>query len=130
MTIWNLFKTAVWWVFGGLPTAFEYAVSGVLWCITIIGIPFGIQSFKLALVSLFPFDYSVSEPSRNPIGCFGNVIWIVFFGLWIALTHLFFGLLLCITIIGIPWGKMHFRLAAVSFAPFGRDVELLPNAND
>lgn len=125
MTLWNLFKTVVWWIFGGLPVAFGYAVSGVVWCLTIIGIPFGLQAFKLALVALFPFGSDISDVRGGAIGCVGNVIWILFFGWEIALTHIVFGLLLCITIIGIPWGKMHFHMVGISFSPFGRDVKVL-----
>ena len=124
MAPWNLFKTVIWWIFGGLVVAVEYAISGVVWCITIIGIPFGLQAFKLALVSLFPFDSDISDPRSGAIGCVGNVIWIVLFGWEIGLTHIVLGLLLCITIVGIPWGMMHFHMVGISFAPFGREVRV------
>ena len=125
MSNWNFFKTIIWWIFGGLPVALGYAVSGLVWCVTIIGIPFGIQAFKLALVALFPFGAEISDASDNPLGCIGNIIWIIFFGWEIALTHIIFGILLCITIIGIPWGRMHFHMVGISFAPFGREIAVL-----
>lgn len=125
MTLWNLFKTVIWWIFGGLEAAIGYAFSGVVWCLSIIGIPFGLQLFKLAAVNLFPFGTSISDPKTGPIGCIGNVIWIICFGWWLALIHIFFGILLCISIIGIPWGKMQFRMVGVSLAPFGRDIRIL-----
>ena len=124
MSAWNLFKTIIWWIFGGLEAAIAYAFAGILWCVSIVGIPFGLQLFKLAVVNLFPFDAQISKPKAGPIGCVGNVIWVLFFGWEIALVHILFGLLLFITIIGIPWGKMQFDMVPISFAPFGRDVRV------
>ncbi|MEM9673284.1 MAG: YccF domain-containing protein [Bacteroidota bacterium] len=111
----------LWIILGGFIIAFEYLVSGLLMCLTIIGIPFGIQSFKLAGASLFPFGNDVKDsPNRGSgISTILNVIWILLGGIWITLTHLVLGLVLCITIIGIPFGLQHFKLMKLSFTPFG-----------
>ena len=114
----------IWLVFGGLETAIEYLIAGVAMMITIIGIPFGLQSFKIGILALWPFGSKVVEKEQQP-GClnlFMNVLWFFVGGIWICLTHIFYGLLLCITIIGIPWGKMHFRLAKLALSPFGMEV--------
>lgn len=120
----NILGTIIWWICGGLLTAIEYFVAGFLMMITIIGIPFGLQCFKLGKVMLFPFDSTVSESKAGAIGCIGNVIWVIISGFWIAVTHLIFGILLAITIIGIPFAKQHFKFATIAFTPFGRDVEV------
>ena len=87
----------IWLVFGGIEIAIEYVIGSLAMMITIIGIPFGLQSLKLGILALWPFG-------------------------WIWLTHIFFGLLLCITIIGIPFGKQHFKLADIALTPFGREI--------
>ena len=90
----------------------------------IIGIPFGLQSMKLGVLAIWPFGSKVKWKALQP-GClsmFMNVLWFFVGGIWICLTHIFYGLLLCITIIGIPWGKMHFRLAKLALSPFGMEV--------
>lgn len=114
----------VWWLFGGVAAAFEYATLGVAYCITIIGIPWGLQCFKLALVMLLPFGSKVGENNSNALGCVGNVIWFILGGLWIWLTHIIFGLLLFITIIGIPFANKHFLFARLALTPFGRDIDI------
>lgn len=114
----------VWLICGGLLTALEYLVSSLLLMITIIGIPFGLQTLKLGILALWPFGSQVTD-SGNAGGCLSvimNVIWICIGGFWICLTHLFFGLLLCITLIGIPFGRQHFKMAALSLAPFGKSI--------
>ena len=116
----------LWWLFGGLEAAIGYFTGSLALACTIIGIPFAIQTFKIGLLCLWPFGSTVRE-SNSPTGCIRiplNLLWLIFGGLWACLMHLFFGFLLCITIIGIPWGKQHFKMAALSLAPFGKDVEL------
>lgn len=115
----------IWLVCGGLIASLQYLVSSLLLMITIIGIPFGLQTLKLAMLTLWPFGSRVTD-SGNAGGCLSvimNVIWIFIGGFWICLTHLFFGLLLCITIIGIPFGRQHFKLAALALTPFGKNIE-------
>jgi uncharacterized membrane protein YccF (DUF307 family) len=114
----------IWLVFGGLIIALIYYIVGLLMCLTIIGIPFGIQLFKLGTYSLWPFGHELIYKSQEP-GCVSilmDVIWIMF-GWWeIAILHVAFGLLFCITIIGIPWGMQHFKMAFASLIPFGKEV--------
>ena len=121
----SLLMNILWLVLGGVVTAVEYIVASVGMMVTIIGIPFGIQVFKLGLLCLWPFGSKVSESDSS--GCLSmvmNIIWIVFGGLYACVAHLLFGLLLCLTIIGIPFGKQHFKMAKLSLVPFGRNVEL------
>jgi uncharacterized membrane protein YccF (DUF307 family) len=114
----------LWFLLAGIWMAIGYLLAGVIQCITIIGIPFGIQSFKLAGLALWPFGRVVLERTDRDaaLSCLGNVIWLVFSGLWLALGHLITGVLLCITIIGIPFGIASFRLAGLALVPFGKIV--------
>lgn len=113
-----------WLLFGGIFIFIEYLVGGLVLCITIIGIPFGLQVFKLAFVALWPFGTNI-ESNPNSNGCLNvlmNIIWLIFGGIWIALSHVLIGLLLAITIIGIPFAIQHFKLAAVALSPFGKTI--------
>ena len=115
----------IWWIFGGLEAAIGYFTGSLALAITIIGIPAAVQTFKLGLLCLWPFGAEVRN-GESLSGCITiplNIIWIIFGGLWACLTHIFFGLLLAITIIGIPFAKQHFKMAGLSLAPFGKDVE-------
>ena len=114
----------IWVIFGGLFLALEYAICGLIWCITIIGIPFGIQLFKCASLALWPFGREVRN-KQNSTGCLStgmNVLWFLLGGIWLALEHVIAGLIFCITIIGIPFGKQHFKLAAIALTPVGREI--------
>jgi len=114
----------VWLIFGGIIIAIEYFIGSLALFITIIGVPFGIQTLKMAALAIWPFGRDTRVHSRAS-GCLYilmNVIWLVCGGIWIALTHAIFGLLLCITIIGIPFGLQHFKLTSVALNPFGRDI--------
>jgi len=114
----------IWLVFGGFLVFIEYMVAGFLLCITIVGIPFGLQAFKLAMLALWPFGKTIGYKPSAP-GCLStimNLIWLLIGGIWIALTHLIFGILLGITIIGIPWAKQHFKLVSLALTPFGREI--------
>ena len=114
----------LWLVLAGWWLAIGYVIAGILNCITIIGIPFGVQSFKLAGYTLWPFGRVVVErPGASPtLGCLGNVIWLVLGGLALALGHVLAGVLLCITIIGIPLGVASFKMAVLALTPFGKVV--------
>ena len=104
--------------------AIEYFISGFLMLLTVIGIPFGLQAFKLGILAIWPFGSHVESKDYAP-GCLNlvmNIIWIIIGGFWIALTHLFWGVLLCITIIGIPFGKQHFKLIHSALVPFGKEI--------
>lgn len=112
----------IWLLFGGLLVSIGYVLGGLLLCLTIIGIPFGVQCFKIAGLALWPFGYELAYKEDSP-GCLGtvmNILWILFGGIEICLTHIVFGLILCLTVIGIPWGTMHFKLAGLALVPFGR----------
>lgn len=114
----------IWLIFGGLGVALEYFASSLVLMITIIGIPFGIATMKLGILALWPFGSHVVDRPQGS-GCVNvlmNVLWFFIGGIWIALTHLGFGLLLGITIVGIPWAKMHFRLMRLALAPFGKEI--------
>ncbi|MDR0333957.1 MAG: YccF domain-containing protein [Dysgonamonadaceae bacterium] len=120
----KLLGNIIWFVFGGVFVAIEYIVASLLMMITIIGIPFGLQSLKLAEVALFPFGKKVvkSETSSGCLSLIMNIIWFFVGGIWIVLTHLAFGILFYITIIGIPFGNQHFKLMKLAFSPFGKTV--------
>ena len=115
----------IWLIMGGLFTAVMYWTAGILMCITIIGIPFGVQLVKIGTLSLWPFGHDLTPIAGSGSSCLQivfNVLWIAL-GWWeIALTHLTFGLILCCTIVGIPWGIQHFKLAMASIIPFGKEV--------
>jgi uncharacterized membrane protein YccF (DUF307 family) len=114
----------IWLIFGGIIIAIEYFVGSLILMITIIGIPFGLQTLKMGWLALWPFGRTSRVQSRAS-GClyiFMNVLWLLCGGICIAITHAFFGVLLCITIIGIPFGKQHFKLTEVAINPFGRDI--------
>jgi uncharacterized membrane protein YccF (DUF307 family) len=120
----NTLGNIIWILFGGLVAALGYLVGGAILCLTIIGIPFGLQCFKLAGFVLWPFGRAaVSTPaSGSCLGTLMNIVWILCGGLWVALAHVVFGLLLFITIIGIPFARQHFKLVEVSLMPFGKRI--------
>jgi len=104
--------------------ALGYLFGGVILCITIIGIPWGIQCFKLAGLVLWPFGQKVISDS-NDTGCLSilfNIIWIIAGGFYTAVVHIFMGILLFITIVGIPWARQHFKLVEISLMPFGKKI--------
>lgn len=111
----------LWFVFGGFLVSFAYIFGGVLLCITIIGIPFGIQCFKLSILGLAPFGHEVRE-TEPPGGCVSvvmNVIWIILPGLELALMHLFLAAFFAITIIGLPFAAQHLKMTRLAILPFG-----------
>jgi uncharacterized membrane protein YccF (DUF307 family) len=120
----NTLGNIIWLIFGGFISAIGYIVGGLALCLTIVGIPFGLQCFKLAGFVLWPFGKEVVGTASGG-GClmlFLNIIWIVIGGIWIAVSHLVFGLILFITIIGIPFARQHFKLVEISLMPFGKTV--------
>ena len=120
----NIFLNILWVVFGGLMIAIEYAISSVLMMITIVGIPFGLQTMKLAAVAVWPFGTDVGS-TGFPSGCLAglmNIIWWFLGGIPIALTHLLWGIIFSITIIGLPFGIQHFKLMRLALFPFGKSI--------
>ena len=101
-----------------------YLLLGVLYCCTIVGIPVGLQLFKMASLSFLPFGHDVVD-RNGQMGCwslFLNILWIVFGGIEMALAHAMLGLLFCITVVGIPFGLQHFKLAVLAMLPFGKEI--------
>ncbi len=120
----NFLGNLIWLIFGGFFAAVGYFVGGIVLCCTIVGIPWGIQCFKLAGLVLWPFGKKVVSDSSTS-GClsvFANIIWILVGGIGVTINHLIWGALLYISIIGIPWGRQHFKLLEISLIPFGKRV--------
>lgn len=116
-TIGNLF----WFIFGGLIMGATWVLAGLFWCITIIGIPWGVQCFKFAKLSLFPFGKEVRY-GGGAGSLLLNIIWILITGVPMAVESAIIGLVFCITIIGIPFGKQCFKLAKLALMPFGTEI--------
>lgn len=118
----KLIGNVLWILFGGLVGAIGWMIAGFILMITIIGIPFGKQCFKIAGLTLWPFGTEVSIGAFGAMGLIGNILWILIFGWELFLYHLGLGLLFSITIIGIPFGKQHFKLARIALVPFGASI--------
>lgn len=113
----------IWFVFSGVWLWIAYTLAGILCCVLIITIPWGIASFRMANYAVWPFGREVVSRPRAGVWSFlGNVIWVIVAGWWLALTHIVTGLLLCITIIGIPMGIANFKLIPVSLMPLGKEI--------
>lgn len=120
----NIPGNLIWLICGGFLAAVGYVIGGIVLCVTIVGIPFGLQCFKLAMLELWPFGSRI-ESIGSSMGClsvFCNIIWLICGGLYTALVHLLFAALLFITIIGIPFAKQHLKLMELSLMPFGKRV--------
>ena len=120
----NLLGNIVWLIFGGLLAALGYFIGGLVLSVTVVGIPWGIQCFKLAELVMWPFGKKVISDGSD-VGCLNlvfNLIWILFGGLYTAIVHIVMGFILCVTIIGIPWGRQHFKLVEISRMPFGKKI--------
>jgi uncharacterized membrane protein YccF (DUF307 family) len=113
----------IWLVLCGIWMAIGYVVAGIICCILIITIPFGIAAFRIANYALWPFGRTIVRRETAGLGsAIGNVIWVIVAGLWLAIGHIVTGVLLCITIIGIPLGLANFKMVPVSLTPLGRDI--------
>ncbi|MFO7842118.1 MAG: YccF domain-containing protein [Fidelibacterota bacterium] len=120
----KLLGNIIWLIFGGFITAVEYLAASIALMVTIVGIPFAVQTLKLGMFTLMPFNTSVRDTrSRNGVlTVIMNIIWVLVGGIWIFLTHMIFGVLLAITIIGLPFARQHFKLAVIALTPFGREL--------
>ncbi len=118
----NFIGNVLWLILGGIAMSVLWAVSGMLLCVTIIGIPFGIQCFKIAGFVFWPFGRDIDPGNFGVGGFIMNIIWLILFGWEFAVSHLVFGLLMCATIIGIPFGLQHFKLAKLGLIPFGARI--------
>ena len=115
----------IWIVFGGLIMSLSYFLAGIIYCITIIGIPVGVQLMKLASLTLCPFGRNVTD-RNGQLSVWSiclNILWILFGGIEIAFLHVVLGLLFCITLVGIPFGLQHFKLALLALMPFGKEIQ-------
>lgn len=120
----KLLGNIIWILFGGLFIALYYFLFGLLLCLTVVGIPFGLQLMKMAGFALWPFGHEVQAGPQDS-GCLCvcmNILWIIFGGIEIALTHLGLGVVFCVTIIGIPFGLQHFKMALLALVPFGKNI--------
>jgi uncharacterized membrane protein YccF (DUF307 family) len=111
----------IWFVFGGFLSAIAWWITGLLWCITVVGIPVGIQCFKLSSISLNPFGKEI-ENDGGTVSFLLNILWLILSGWELALGNAIIGCLFCITIVGIPFGKQFFKIAKVALMPFGARV--------
>ncbi|HEX5751333.1 MAG TPA: YccF domain-containing protein [Archangium sp.] len=119
----QLLLNLLWIVLGGWIIWLEYVIGGLLLCLTVVGIPFGMQCFKVAGLGLLPFGKDIVDaPGASPIGFLLNIIWILVAGIWIFLSHIALALGLAVTIIGIPFAIQHVKLAMLALAPFGKIV--------
>ncbi|GAB3418935.1 YccF domain-containing protein [Flindersiella endophytica] len=119
----NTILNVIWLVLAGIWLAIGYVVAGIICCILIITIPFGIASFRIAAYALWPFGRTVvRDPKSGALSTIGNVIWVIVAGIWLAIGHLTTGIALCITIIGIPLGIANFKLIPVSLLPLGARI--------
>ncbi len=120
----NITGNIIWLIFGGFFAAMGYVLGGIALCFTVVGIPWGVQCFKIAGLVFWPFGKTV-ESRTSATGCLSplfNIVWLLSGGLYTALIHLVFGLLLAITIIGLPFARQHFKLIEISMMPFGKTI--------
>lgn len=120
----KLILNIIWLVFAGIELAVGYIIGGLVMMITIIGIPLGVQAFKLAGFALWPFGRAVvPNPDSSAIGSgLANLLWLILVGWWLAAAHFIFGIMLCLTIIGIPMGLASFKMAGLALTPFGKTI--------
>jgi uncharacterized membrane protein YccF (DUF307 family) len=118
----RLLGNIIWLVFGGILGAIAWFIAGLLLCVTIIGIPFGLQCFKIAGFVLWPFGRDVEIGNFGAFGLLLNILWIIILGWELTVFHLVFGAILCISIIGIPFGLQHFKLSMLGLVPFGARI--------
>ena len=124
----SLLLNILWLVLGGgIVIALEYFIVGVLLCLTIIGIPFGVQCFKIAGLALSPFGKEIQQRPPGSLlgsltGSIFNILWLLVAGLWIFLSHVALAVALMVTIIGIPFAFQHLKLAVLALLPFGREI--------
>ena len=124
----NLLLNIIWLLFGGFIVVIAYVLGAVLLCITIIGIPFGIQCFKLAGLAVAPFGHEIreKEPPGGALAVIMNIIWIILPGLELAIFHLVMALLFAVTIIGLPLASQHLKMTRLALIPFGFESRIIP----
>jgi uncharacterized membrane protein YccF (DUF307 family) len=113
----------IWVVLSGFWLFLGYVAAGILLCILIVTIPWGVASFRIAVYALWPFGRTVVSKPTAGVGSFlGNVVWVILAGIWLAIAHVITGLALCVTIIGIPFGIANFKMIPISLAPLGKQI--------
>lgn len=112
----------IWIIFGGLITSIGWLIAGIICCITVIGIPFGLQCFKLAELQLAPFGKEVRSTNKGAGSLLGNILWIIFLGWELCLANLVAALIFAVTIVGLPFAVQSMKMAALSLMPFGKEV--------
>lgn len=113
----------IWLVLSGVWLFIAYVAAGILLCLLIVTIPWGIASFRIATYALWPFGRTIVEKQNSGVWAFlGNVVWVILAGWWLALAHIVSGIALCVTIIGIPLGLADFKMVPISIMPLGKDI--------
>ena len=118
----NFIGNIIWLLFGGIIAAILWFTVGLILCISIIGIPFGVQCFKISTFVLWPFGKEIELGNFGVGGLIFNIIWIIFFGWEFAIAHLVIGAIFCVTIVGIPFGIQHLKFAKLGLMPFGARI--------
>ena len=121
----SLLGNIVWLIFGGFLAGMGYIIGGIALCLTVVGIPFGIQAMKIGVATFAPFGKEVNEGENvnSVTNTIFNMLWLLLFGWEIALAHLIHGIILAVTIIGLPFAKQHFKLVPLALFPFGRGYD-------
>jgi uncharacterized membrane protein YccF (DUF307 family) len=123
MALLRFLGNVIWLLIAGLPLALGYALAGVVACLLIVTIPFGIASFRLALYALWPFGRTiVDKPGAGAPSVLGNVLWFLIAGWWLALSHLLLGIAFIVTILGIPFGVASLKMAYLAVFPLGKEI--------
>jgi uncharacterized membrane protein YccF (DUF307 family) len=123
----RLILNLIWLVLSGFWLAVGYVLAGIVCCVLIITIPWGLASFRIANYALWPFGRTVVDrPGAGAPSLLGNVVWIIVAGIWLAIGHVVTGVLLCVTIIGIPLGVANFKMVPVSLMPLGKEIVSIP----
>lgn len=126
----RLVLNILWLVISGFWMFLGYMFVGALWCITIVGIPFGIASFRIGFFALWPFGRTVvKKPGAGIASGIGNVLWLILSGIWLAIGHAVLGAILCLTVIGIPLGLANFKMIPISLWPLGQDIVPIDSVN-
>ena len=122
MSVVRAIANVVWLVVAGWELLLAWWFAGLLVCLTIVGIPFGVQLFKIGLYAAWPFGRRAEVVNDSPLGTVGNVLWVVLIGWWLALAHVVAAVAVALTIVGLPAAWVNLKLVPIAFAPFGREV--------
>ncbi len=127
MSFFRIIGNIIWFICYGIWSFLVWGFIGVLLCITLIGIPFGVQCFKIGTFTLFPFGREIVHANFGTGSLILNILWILVFGWGLAVANLVAGILWCVTIVGIPFGLQCFKMAKISLIPFGAEITDIPN---